>query len=743
NYRFLSTNIHADHDYWPFFYTSSDYSDVNFTFLEQKNIEDANLSEWQKIFNGQVPLQDLRNVIYDFRLGQIDTLIYYLKDQSFSCPDSIKKMKLTNCTDKALLKEVLYYLGFAKRVEPFTQQSDNWGIPDTKKDTAAIRKAGEKLLLAASKQISNSKSPAITERYHFQIIRLMFYLRKFENCIQYYTENENTFKISATIKYRSAGYAAGAYYALKQYAKANYLYAKIFDGLPILRFTTVSSFYPGEEHEWQASLNLAQTPREKAVLWSMLGLRFDELRAANEILKIDRKSELVDLLILRLAAKQEKKFLPFRYSFDSTNAHLDIHGGTIKPELFEFIAKNASQGGTHNPQLWDMVHAYFCFGERRFDDAKTVFDKMHRYPTLSKKMKEQLQILEAVTLVESASKITQSVENELLPALSAFEKSRPVEMDTTIESQLQSALEWIQLRLAEKYLVQGDTVKAMLLNYGMPIELFKNPERVKNVISFLEAKNLSAYNTVLYKLSPFSLGSLYHHVGILEFARGNFEGSLHYMQEADKIHHAFMKDVKQSASSRIKDMYYEEHFAGQEFPADPFGIQINDYIDRDFAAKKSVTYTKVTFIQKIIEIKKIIESNPPDKANLCFKLANGLYNASLYGTSRRFSFSSVNNYRIFYSEYSPMSFYRDCTLAMQYYRTALELSTNSEFKAKCCFMAAKCEQNIFFENRPDNYNGDFRAGMYFAKMMRDYSSTKYYQEVLKECGYFRTYIKNK
>jgi hypothetical protein len=55
-------------------------------------------------------------------------------------------------------------------------------------------------------------------------------------------------------------------------------------------------------------------------------------------------------------------------------------------------------------------------------------------------------------------------------------------------------------------------------------------------------------------------------------------------------------------------------------------------------------------------------------------------------------------------------------------------------------MAAKCEQNAFFMNTPANYKGDFKSGVYFASLKKDYNTTKYYQEVIKECGYFKTYL---
>jgi hypothetical protein len=56
-------------------------------------------------------------------------------------------------------------------------------------------------------------------------------------------------------------------------------------------------------------------------------------------------------------------------------------------------------------------------------------------------------------------------------------------------------------------------------------------------------------------------------------------------------------------------------------------------------------------------------------------------------------------------------------------------------------MAAKCEQNKFFINRPLDYRGDFRAGTHFGTLRDQYARTKYYREIINECGYFRTFTR--
>jgi penicillin-binding protein-related factor A (putative recombinase) len=87
-----------------------------------------------------------------------------------------------------------------------------------------------------------------------------------------------------------------------------------------------------------------------------------------------------------------------------------------------------------------------------------------------------------------------------------------------------------------------------------------------------------------------------------------------------------------------------------------------------------------------------------------------------------------------------------------YYQKALVAAITNEQKAKCFYMISKCERNEYYnakyklvtswwEISDDKIN--FLAWDGFKTLKKDYSQTKYYQEVINECGYFRTYVGQK
>lgn len=107
-----------------------------------------------------------------------------------------------------------------------------------------------------------------------------------------------------------------------------------------------------------------------------------------------------------------------------------------------------------------------------------------------------------------------------------------------------------------------------------------------------------------------------------------------------------------------------------------------------------------------------------------------------------------------YSPFSIDSQFRalltDMSQATKYYTLALNAAKTDEQKAKCYFMLAKCERNKYYNDniysRKEYQYGnntslpDFLPWNGF-KSLKQYNTTKFYQEAIRECGYFRSWAK--
>lgn len=78
-----------------------------------------------------------------------------------------------------------------------------------------------------------------------------------------------------------------------------------------------------------------------------------------------------------------------------------------------------------------------------------------------------------------------------------------------------------------------------------------------------------------------------------------------------------------------------------------------------------------------------------------------------------------------------------------------EAATTKEQKAKCVYLLSKCERNEYYNKKYNEVNSwwevqddkvNFIAWPGFKTLRKEYSDTKYYQDVIAECGYFNTYV---
>ena len=182
----------------------------------------------------------------------------------------------------------------------------------------------------------------------------------------------------------------------------------------------------------------------------------------------------------------------------------------------------------------------------------------------------------------------------------------------------------------------------------------------------------------------------------------------------------------------------------------PFNYRMVDCHDCDHQMKQRITYTKRSFVEKMIELKAKgdNEKDPVERSNNYFLFANGLYNMTYYGNARlvsstvvNWNYSDSNRFSRYNENDKKSSDYYDCKNALTFYLMAKELNSNQEFKAKCTWMAAKCEHNLWLESEYiSDESIDFEAGIYFKQMKEQFANTNYYKDVIGECGYFCQYI---
>ena len=193
--------------------------------------------------------------------------------------------------------------------------------------------------------------------------------------------------------------------------------------------------------------------------------------------------------------------------------------------------------------------------------------------------------------------------------------------------------------------------------------------------------------------------------------------------------------MEQSAEGKNVELY-----------GNPFNGKIKDCHDCDHAAPQKVKYTKLSFLKKMKEMQSLVDKGQ-DVYNNSLLLGNAYYNMTYFGNARAFYYNDIiNQYGNYIDEYY-QSYLLNCATANQYYERALATAANAEQKAKCVYMMAKCERNAFYTKEYHSKNdfwGEpevaFQAWNGFKKLKTEYSNTRYYKEVINECGYFSKYV---
>jgi hypothetical protein len=691
------------------YYGSTDYLNV-------VNVMDStNLVEWYEFFKREVSTSDLGYLVYESRIGEIDTSIFYLKNNQYPISEELSSNSLFAIQDKALAKEFLFYLGFAKRCEPFATYAPGWWERDNV-DPRNDKSAMLKLIEGGKKVMTNAKMPFIKERYAFQLVRLLYQSGLYDECITFYNENKGVFISKTAIPYRALGYVAASYYKQNEYSQANYLYAILYDQCDAMKKTCLRSFHPQEEADWNGALALAQNTREKELLWHLLGLYVDPVRAMKEIYALNPKSDLLDLLLVRAVNINEESFIGHQDRWEETpDSTYALKPQQVDKSLLAFTKFVADKGNVNKLYLWNLTTGYLHLVAGNFSDAEKYLQKAQTTSASDVLVNEQVRAFRLIGLIEQYTSVDPKIEGKLAKELDWIGREKR-------HSSLRSAsiYEWALNRLSEKYHLWGDIIKAQCLDYTQNKSFYYDDKNIDALIALMDKPTKTDFEKFLVEVHRYSEGELYTYKAI------------------ERIYQFRLKEALDLLNAN-------PNTGNGDFLADPFVIHINDCHDCDAVDNNKTVYNHTAFIKRLIDLQTEAEANPKRAAENYFLLANGLYNMTYFGNSRIVYYTPITEYNIgqIYYDYEltvNKNNIFDCSKALEYYIKAMNASTDKEFKAKCCFMAAKCEQNQYYTTLEDVWNAPIRSGNYFKQLKTDYSKTKYYGEVIEECGYFRKYL---
>lgn len=767
----------VDSAYSPFFYSDQFYYGIGHDEAHISRFNNSNAAEWSAWLGGKAGIRELGILLDSTGAATIDSAATWFYQRGAATqsmqtatpqsmqaatpqsmqtapaqsmrattpqsmrtaprPASLQSMQLLADRDDRKAAAFFRYLRLAKQCEAFSVTP----IPSFWEERPKTAPAPVDTLLLNRRLregLASAPDAFLKERYWFQLVRSAFFNGTPRETIRLFQAYAGGFTPDRTW-YRSMAYMAGAYYKLKDYSHADYYYSRVFDGCNELKTVAHYSFHPQEEKDWRATLALCAGNSEKATLWQMLGIFYsDPQRAIREIYALDPGSEKLEVLLSRAVNESEQRFGSGRInsaSASSGSASISSDGAPVSSDsapassdssdkaLLALVSRIANAGNTAKPWIWQLAAGYLDMLDARYTAAGDRYGKAEKIVPRAPLPQAQYRLLKLLNMVSAVKAITPALERALTPDLTWLLDMEVHPVDPSFR--YTGALSWLKRTMADRYRAAGDLVRSEC--FVSTSAFYADDRNTEALKAFLGKPGKTPYDVLCARLSVNKEADLFEYQAVQRCMSDRIQEAISAMREVP------------SADTTI-------------LPGNPFNARIQDCHDCDHDAPQKIRYSKLAFLQKLKDLRDKITAGQDVYTNAVL-LGNAQYNITQYGNARAFYECSVLGTG--HAEpWSIDSVFRMSLTSMQtavkYYTLALGAARNDEQKAKCQYLLAKCQRNEWYNrtyyNDPKNeYGGDGHRPDFIAwegfKALKQYSGTQYYKDVIRECGYFRAYIR--
>ncbi|MCU0328217.1 MAG: hypothetical protein MUE53_04430 [Chitinophagales bacterium] len=601
--------------------------------------------------------------------------------------------------------EAKTYWRLAKEME-FATYFDPWAYYENSPEVKIPSKTVDEI----TKNLEKTSDKFLKQRYWFQKVRAEFF-EKIDPSITF-AAYEKEFPKNL-LYYRTKSYAAGGLLRSGQTAKANLLYAQIFNACPELMLTAHNSIQVKNPSEWQKSLDLATDLEDKIALWTMRGIHYDdELACIKQIAAINPSHESLKLLAIRYFNR-----------YDNFN---EESKPKAKEKLLEIqkIAQNAyQQTSTSNSKTqWRQIESYAAYAQGKYPEAYKLLQDAIKLNPNEKIIAHQSNLLEILYQVLQYNKVKDINENFVTKSFDKFifdtsEFQKPlvrVSLPTEIVRNHLSSLYAKENKVFEQVAFKNDG------------KIYDNPNNIRTIYQAITKKNPSAYEKFLEK--------------IYEFNRNDFVKYYAYQYIQNLEFDSALIEISKSKDSIT-------------FLGNPFNISIADCNDCEHEKYKGKPYTMKSLVEKMklmyskvnmLELSNsATEEEKKELYNNALLLGNAFYNMTHFGTARVLGENNISGFYFTFYEIpkNKLKLIASSVQSRKFYNVALKAAANDEQRAKILFLLAKCDRNDYYVNNfaekgvyEDKNMPDFIAFEHYKKLYA-YSHTKYFQEAIKECGY--------
>jgi len=493
---------------------------------------------------------------------------------------------------------------------------------------------------------------------------------------------------------------------------------------------------------FKTSLSQAPNQSSNEAMYALQGYYTNEFSAMQDLYKLNPNSPHIDFVLSRWVNINEQSI-----NIYNEYEKLDIDAKKVKKELkdkvnageLKWINEVANDSKVHNPYIWKATAAYFNSLAGDYSKADNLLKSAHTLAENSNQ-KGQVRSLRLLNNLLSVDQIDLKAEGKLIEDVNwlFYEETFPVK-DYVSEGRTDYLQSFTKKYISALYKKQGDELMSELT---YPIKGFFKDQKQSNAMEkLLLSSQRSAWQDIFVGIYPYKLADIYESRGIYLFYQDKIDEAIAEFEKITPFESKTYNWEKDTYETQMVD------YKTAQFPGNPFNGKIKDCNDCDHTAKQSVKYSQLEFLYKVNEMKAKIAAGEDVYSNALL-VGNAFYNTSFFGNGRFFYYNEIiNEYgNSISNEHSKMLYGMENV--QKYYNIAKKAAADNEQKAKMAYMLAKTQRNDFYYNKyfstttywgyPDGPVVQKWQG--FVDLKTNYSDTKYYQDVIAECGYFRKYL---
>ncbi len=672
-------------------YVDEPWSNIS-PWFPSKNEHDENIELWKAYFPVFFEDEALNKFIYKIKEDEIQRA----KNNNHQTKNEVLKWVVKNKDTK-----IIDYLLFAKKCEQYCNPAVDyyWQEPVEKDLTVfpSIIKNGKELYQRCDNKF-------LKERYGFQLIKLMRHAELYDECLNFWN-NELIGNTKSIIYYWTLDHIAGVQLKQGKKTEAWKNFMEVFQNSQGKRFSSYCSIKIQSDSDWNALLDACDTRKQKETMYFMRASQLGSVALSDidSLYQVNPNSAYLPILICREINKIESILLQtnedenvfYQNYFNNKNINSEL--SEYLEEFNAFLTKGISDKQIKNQVFWQVSNLYTGFLMQDFYKVREQMALLSEQ--LPKGIDKQVSIIENLLLITDKGKTPVQRQNQLKQIWNPEVKD-----------------------FAYFFMCHSSNKLPYPLNSG---------ERMYQLRLKLDTKKLEALVDLAYSQNELTWFANY----ILE---NHYTNDTEYLSEM--LGTSYLADGETEKAITVFSGLSEAYKASSKsfyLVANPFNYLIND---RHSYTLKKVKYSKLKLVQVLSTLTKAINAGTATAMDY-YLLGNAQYNTSYFGY--------VWNAKAYYWSGGHYTTNFDCSKAYHNYLKAAELADDREMQAKCYYLAAKANQNMYLTdhikyaylkvdfNEEQMFSGGYRKEL--IKLKAYYKDTEFYSRIIEECKYFQFY----